>query len=86
MTARKFTLFLGEARRVSGGPVFNSGYDVAYDVLGGPPELQLQIMRRGENHPWRAGAVRHGTFGWFGEFDTPENALAAIQAEIDGTT
>ena len=53
----------------------------AYDVAGLPDSLSIEIAEM--NGRWRLLVVRDGIHGdWQGDFDSAEQALAAIEQEL----
>jgi hypothetical protein len=66
---------------VTDGPIYNSGHAYYYEVNGAPRELGYTIARH--HGGWRVGRIVNSLFGWSGEFETPEAALAELQAEVD---
>jgi hypothetical protein len=61
----------------------SSDRPVAYDVSGLPPELAVEIAEIDQR--WQLMVVRDGFAGeWEGDFDSADEALAALQREIDG--
>jgi hypothetical protein len=54
----------------------------AYDVDGLPPDLAVEIAEIDQR--WQLMVVRDGIAGgWEGDFDSADEALAALQREID---
>ena len=57
---------------------------LAYAVLGLPPNESAQIHDFGGDQGWRIRRVKDGVAGdWQGSYESAEDALAALQAQVD---
>ena len=82
----KRTLTLLPFSRSRIGPVVGTGPITQYEVTGFPPGQEASIANFGSVHrdSWRIFRVKDSIdSGWMGDYNTAEDALAALQQEFE---
>jgi hypothetical protein len=84
-----YVLSLRKKMALSDGPEFGTGPAFSYEVIGMPPSHAAQIYNSGAGNPnrheWKFQRTKGGVEGnWSAEYPTAEDALAALQKEVDG--
>jgi hypothetical protein len=77
-SGHRYTLSLEENRWIRDGMEYGTGQPVGYRVLGTPPDQDIQICKISAS--WQ---VRRNGNEWTGNYESPQQALVALQAEFD---
>lgn len=81
--AHKYTLTKGEPDHLSGEQPLNTGQMIGYSVLGMPAGEKAMIKQM--DGRWQIlHVVKEKSTGWTGDFATDDEALTALQQQING--